>query len=227
MAVEFKKQVIKEKLVDVAYREIKNAILSHVFKPGECLSTNLMAETLNMSRTPIREALNMLVSEGLIEIHNGVGIYVKGVSLKYIVELYEVRITLEVMAIESAFDKIEASCLEDLYSKWMALKIKHSNDEPLDLLAVSELDNETHLTLISYCENEYLKQLLSEIYSQVRRIQYMSAKALGDLHITIDQHFELLDSIRNQDIDAYRKIMPQHVRDASAYIKNNTYSVNL
>lgn len=227
MSIEFKKHVAKEKLVDVAYREIKKAILSHVFKPGECLSTNLLAETLNMSRTPIREALNMLVSEGLIEIHNGVGIYVKGVSLKQIIELYEVRITLEIMAMENAILRVDEACIDDLVSKWMAFKVQYSESKDIDLMAISELDNETHLVLISYCDNAYLKDLLFEIYSQVRRIQYMSAKALGNLHVTIDQHFELLDSIRNRDLDAYRKILPQHVRDASSYIMDNSYSINL
>lgn len=225
--VDFKKTEVKEKLVDVAYREIKEAIVLHTFRPGECLSTNHLATTLKMSRTPIREALNMLASEGLVEIQNGVGIYVKGYTLQHILELYEVRITLEMMAMKDAINVISAECLDDLVTRWLKLKDRYYESEDFELVEVSELDNYTHLALIDFCENEYLKNLLHDVYNQVKRVQYMSAKALGNIDVTINQHFELLEAIRNRDYDAVSVILPNHIRSAVGYIFEKSKNVSI
>ncbi len=94
-------------LAQLAYREIKDLILQNKLKSGDLLSESLIAQELGMSRTPVREALRVLAQEDLIEILNGIGVYVKDISVSDMVDIFEVRKALEVIAIKSAIHEIK------------------------------------------------------------------------------------------------------------------------
>ena len=81
----------KPTLSEQAYNQIKDALLNGRILPGDVLSENQLAADMDMSRTPVREALRALASEGWVDIRNGVGAYVKPLSSKDMEDLYEVR----------------------------------------------------------------------------------------------------------------------------------------
>ena len=81
----------KVSLSESAYNQIKDAICSGKVVPGDILSESQTAAQLGMSRTPVREELRTLASEGFVEIRNGIGAYVKPLSSKDMEDLYEVR----------------------------------------------------------------------------------------------------------------------------------------
>ena len=96
----------KVSLSESAYNQIKDAICSGKVVPGDILSESQTAAQLGMSRTPVREALRTLASEGFVEIRNGIGAYVKPLSSKDMEDLYEVRCLLEVQAIKTSIYRI-------------------------------------------------------------------------------------------------------------------------
>jgi DNA-binding GntR family transcriptional regulator len=83
-----------------AYESIKDLIINNQFGPGTQLKVEELENSLNISRTPIREALLALQNEGLIEIKSRVGFFVKGITKKEFNDLFEMRELLEVCAIK-------------------------------------------------------------------------------------------------------------------------------
>ena len=98
MIVSQRKATLSEK----AYDEIKNAICDGTITAGTLLSENALAQQLGMSRTPVREAMRALESEGWLDIRSGIGAYVRPLSSKDIEDLYEVRCLLEVQAAKTS-----------------------------------------------------------------------------------------------------------------------------
>ena len=78
-------------LRDIVFETLREAIINHVLKPGERLMEVRLAEEMGVSRTPVREAIRKLELEGLVDIVPRKGVYVAGISLKDVQEVFEVR----------------------------------------------------------------------------------------------------------------------------------------
>ena len=85
-------------LRDLVFESLKDAILTQTLPPGKRLLENELAESLGVSRTPVREAIRRLEQEGLVAMIPRKGAYVSGISLKDIREVYEIRAALEMLA---------------------------------------------------------------------------------------------------------------------------------
>ncbi|KUO73058.1 MAG: hypothetical protein APF77_20520 [Clostridia bacterium BRH_c25] len=208
-------------LTNIAYDTIKHSIFNNEIKPGDYLSENTIAQTLGMSRTPIREALKILASEGLIEIHNGVGVFVKHVTIKEIYELFEVRAALECAALQSFLDNITEAEIDQMEREWLDFKSRIKSGGEINIDAISEQDYKLHILIVDKCNNTYLKNIMKSIRLKISRYQLLSAKALGNEVETINQHLEILNVIREKDIDKLTKLLKVHIREAAENIAKN------
>lgn len=212
-----KKTNIKN-MTQVAYEAIKNSIIHNELKPGDYLSENMIAQTLGMSRTPVREALRVLASEGLIEIHNGVGIFVKHITPREIYEVFEVRAALECAAAKTSLDNITEQEIAQLYSDWLALKNRVDSGETIELDTLSKYDSILHALIIDKCNNTYLKNIISGIRLSIIRYQHLSAKALGNEKETISQHLEIIQIMKEKDLARLLPALEKHIMNAAEYI---------
>lgn len=208
-------------LTSIAYETIKNSIINNEIKPGDHLSETIIAQTLGMSRTPIREAIKILQSEDLVEVHNGVGIFVKHVTIKDIYELFEVRAALECTALRSAMENITEGEINHMEEKWIDLKNRADLGEEIDLDEIAHWDNELHSLIVRKCNNNYLIDIMSSIKLKVLRFQRMSAKSLGNEKDTINQHLEILKLLKERDIDKLSQLLRIHIKKAGENIANN------
>ena len=128
----------------IAYNMIKDMILNNELKCGDIVSENSLAASLNMSRTPVREAIQSLYNEGYVEVHKGVGIFVKHVTLKEIYDINAVRVVLEKFAVRNAVNDIQPYQLDDLITRWKVLKEQLIEGKNYDPNKLFELDEETH-----------------------------------------------------------------------------------
>jgi GntR family transcriptional regulator, rspAB operon transcriptional repressor len=205
----------------VAYESLRQSIFTNQFKPGDYLSENHLAQSLGMSRTPIREAIRVLANEGLIEVHNGVGIFVKQITAKEISDLFAVRAALECAALPSALELISNAEIDAIYQKWLEQKKRIDLGERVDLDYISELDYQLHFLIVDRCSNEFLKQVMSGIRIKIKRYQRMSATLLDDENDQIGQHLEILNYMRRRDLDPLAKVLREHIRRAAENITNN------
>src|SRR5215207_8491481 len=98
-------KIQRERASDAVYQILRDSILTHVFEPGERLNVLELAEKLDVSQTPLKEAVNRLAAEGLIEIYPRIGTYVTDISPTVLAETFEIRTALECLAAEKALEK--------------------------------------------------------------------------------------------------------------------------
>ena len=210
----------RESLSQQAYNHIKDALCRGEIVAGDILSENQLAQDLGMSRTPVREALRTLASENWLEIKNGVGAYVKPLSSKDIEDLYEIRCLLEVQAAKTAVYHISNREIDDLEQRFKALLDDYEHGKYPDPGYFSQLDWTLHELIVERCTNNYLKIIMRNNNSNIKRYQLLSFEARNDIKDSTLQHLNILALLRRRDVPALTKALTEHLNWAAAFLKN-------
>lgn len=205
------KKNMRGSLTAIAYEKIKSAICDGIIHQGDLLSENQIALDFGMSRTPVREALRMLASEDIVEIKNGIGIYVKTLSPRDIKDIFAVRHALETMAASTAIHEISSEEIEDLENRFMLLLEDYRRGVMPEPRVFSNLDWELHELLVERCRNNYVKSIMRSIHFSIKRCQLLSFEALNDIGESTEQHLGILAQIRKRDIEGLTKALSDHL----------------
>ena len=196
-------------LRDIAYERIKDAIRTAEVQPGQPLSETGLSKMLGISRTPVREALQVLAQEGLVQIVPGRSVTVAAPSINEVMDAIHIRYLLEPEVVRLATKVLSEEQLEILQEAVDGLEKAASVD---DRVAWSAIDNVFHVTLSNACPNH----LLGEISLQIRnRISYLSIDVHDDtagLATSTAEHRIILDRLAARDADGAKTAMEQHVR---------------
>lgn len=215
-----KAKASRESLSRQAYNQIKDALCKGSIVAGDILSESQLAQELGMSRTPVREALRALASENWLEIRNGVGAYVKPLSSKDIEDLYEIRCLLEVQAAKTSVHYITQAEIDSLERRFKALLEDYSQGKLPDPRYFSQLDWELHELIVERCTNNYLKNIMRNNNSNIKRYQLLSFEALNDIKNSTLQHLNILSMLRCKDVPALTQALDAHLKWAAAFLKN-------
>ncbi len=212
-------------LRDVVFETIRNAILSGQLKPNERLMETQLAEKLGVSRTPVREAIRKLELEGLVTMIPRKGAYVSELSLEEIMETFEVRESLEVLAITLAFNNFtdkDIKEIEEIQDKFAeACKKK-------DIKKIINFDFEIHKKIYILSKNNRLISImesLNEVLSRFRMIYYYEFISSESI---VKQHEEIIEAIRNRNVNKAADAMRNHLQEINSDMGNflKFYNVN-
>jgi DNA-binding GntR family transcriptional regulator len=181
--------IAKKPLREDVHALLRERIVKGDIPPGNRLQDVQLAAELGVSRTPVREALLRLESEGLVESDPNRGFFVAPLSRKEISETYPMVWTLECLALESSDPPTPAQvrALRQINSGMAA--------GTADPLHRHELDLRWHQTLLESCPNQRLKEFLAALKQIVRRYEcvYMTDPAL--VRRSVRDHAEILDAV--------------------------------
>lgn len=201
----------KKNLSQIAYLELKKDIYKNKIKPGDCLSENLIAKELNMSRTPVREALRILESEDLIEIKDGIGIYVKTISFKDIKDIFEVRRALETLALKTSINKITDDEIKSMEKKFSYLFNQYKSGINVVMDKFVSVDWELDELIVKRSNNNYIISIMGDIKAKIIRYQYLSYEALNDVEESTAQHMRILSLMKDRNIEELIKVNEKHI----------------
>lgn len=156
--------------LEMAYTYIKENIINLEFKSGQKLPAQTIAYNLQISRTPVREALGRLEQEGLVRRDGGWGYVVRNISFREIFELFKIRETLEVLAALEALpflDKQKIGQLKKILDQ-SARYLKNNEQKQFRLFS-----RQFHMMLASYSNNDLLIHILASINDRVRLVGAM------------------------------------------------------
>lgn len=204
-------QMRKKNLTEIAYDTLKQQILENYIRPGTMLSEKSVAQDLNMSRTPVREALKMLKSEDFLDIKDGVGTYVKTISRKDIEDAYEVRKSLEILAAKTSIYNISETEVDELENRFLEIKEKYQQGFSLSVEEYAETDWMLHDLIVKKSANKYVERVTGEISAILRRYQFMSVKSFSNAENSINEHLEIVSCIRSKDLQGLTDILSQHI----------------
>lgn len=185
-------------LKEVAYSAIREKILTGAFLPGVRIREDQLADEISMSRTPVREAINQLAAEGLVNNIPRRGIYLNEISPEQISELLDVRQALETLAVTRCIDNIDASGLDRLAA------IQKDFADCLSEKSYQEcnrLDSLFHREIATLAGNITLIRFLAEIEDTMLIARLIEKKSDPDVknRLTYLEHGQILSSIVNKD----------------------------
>lgn len=202
-----------ESSVARAYEQIVDRLARGEYAPGTWLRERSLADSMGMSRTPVREALSKLSSEGLVRLERNRGAMVVSWSREEVEEIYGLRAIIEGYVASVAARKINAADLAELEAKHAEYERVVAGVDPSSP-RIAELNDEFHAKILQSTANDHLIHLATGglALPMVRRtfLRYTAR----DLERSIEHHRELIEAFRHRDSETAELIMRAHIRSA-------------
>jgi GntR family transcriptional regulator, rspAB operon transcriptional repressor len=195
-------------LSDQAYYRIRELIVTLELPPGSPVSERELMESLALGRTPIREALQALARERLVEVYPRRGMFVSRVDVRDLAGLSEVRLTLEPRAARLAAER--ATDADRATIAVLLKELDHVRDQP-DERALIDLDQRIHRHIYECTHNPFLAATLNEYYVLTLRIWFLALERVTRLQDAVREHRELLRAIRAGNAERAEEAMRRHV----------------
>jgi DNA-binding GntR family transcriptional regulator len=188
------------------YKILRNGITSGELQPGARLKENDLVDELAVSRTPIREALNQLSKEGLVEIIPRKGTFVKRWTKHEALEVLFLREALEGLAGKLAASKMTGEDINELES-FMA-------DYERGSLEYVEADKRFHEAIVNACGMERLKELIRNLYDslQMKKILGLSFDDEERIRESMEEHRRIIQALRTRDEDGVEQAIKDNFR---------------
>ena len=213
------KKTTKQELV---YQTLRKNIFNNSLPEGTVLTEERLCEQLGVSRTPVREAIRRLASEGFIDTIPGIGMSVSKIRLDDMLEIYEMREGLDRLAVKLYMSKIQPEgsvSLRDAFNRQVAAF------EGEDHVLFMEVDMEFHSIISSGARNQRLRQSLDAIYGQINRAA-VSVQGEHDLRVlALDLHRAICDAVDAGDLNAALDAMDTHNREIKQYHLKQLYHI--
>ena len=211
-------------LRDVVVNTLRRAILMGELKPGERLMEVHLANTLGVSRTPVREAIHKLEKEGLVVSHPRRGAEVAKMSEKSLKDVLEVRRSLDELIAELACDRIDDEQLKALKVAADAFEEATKNQETA---FIARADVAFHDILMEATGNMRLKQVVNNLAEQMYRYRFVYLMDEKIHEQLIAEHKEILEAVESKDKERARKAAGLHIdNQENAIIRHIRDEVN-
>ena len=204
------------------YEYIKKKINSNEYPPGTPLTEEGVCAELNVSRTPVRDAIRRLTSENLLVMTPGVGLSVSSIGLEDLIEIFDIREGLEGLAVKLFIDRAPAPTihlLHDCVTK--GEDAVHHNDFNLFM----ESDMEFHRLIDATVANRRLSEMLDGIYEQINRLAFTNKEDPEVARLALDGHHQILEAIEAHDKPAAIASMEKHIRDVKRYYLSKYFNL--
>lgn len=225
------KQLQKPKsLKDQIYDIVKEDIINQTYKHNTVLNEKKISQELNVSKTPVREALKALEAEGWVEYVPYKGILVKQMSLDDLKDVFRVRKVLEIMVVESVVKKITPELVEELRHSMQRQEALLYNNEPV-VEEFINYDVEFHGILLKISGSHLLTDLIGQMRDKSKSFGMQAIfSSRGRYEETITEHRAVFDAVAAKDLAAAQNAMAVHIDNtynaAMQYLNSRNFTVN-
>jgi DNA-binding GntR family transcriptional regulator len=207
--------------VEFAVDEIKRRIVEQELRPGARIDQNIIAETLGLSRIPVRQALANLAARGFVVVQAHRSAVVAPLSGAELRDVYALRCRMEPWAMDEAcrrFGEKEFVALDGLMDLMERAAQNH------DLARYMELNREFHFALFAGTENPHLLRILQGLFDTSERYQWVYVNAVGSMKVSIQDHREILARMRAGDHDGAIALSVHHSQKTAEWLRGNVVS---
>ncbi|MDP4182974.1 MAG: GntR family transcriptional regulator [Bacillota bacterium] len=197
-------------LRDVIFDTLREAIIAGELKPGERLMEVQLAEKMGVSRTPVREAIRKLELEGWVVMTARKGANVASLSVKDIMDVLEVRASLDGEAAALSAVRIREDELKELKNVHAQFARNIEEDVLQDLI---KRDVEFHEIIYKSSRNDKLIQIVSNLREQVHRFRIIYMKDYSSSHELVKEHLEIIEAITERDPNRAKKAAYAHIEN--------------
>lgn len=190
------------------YEALRSKATHYELRPGEHVNEVALAAELNVSRTPVREALNRLVSEGLMTVVPNKGFFRKPLDIDLIRSLFEVRGALESLAVRLFCERAPPDDLDRLLVQWTAVKTIRTSLSPAGIV---EHDEAFHLAIARGSGNQELERQIGDVNSRIRFMRQVAMETRTVRKITFVDHDAILTAMCARDAETAALLMGRHI----------------
>ncbi|MCL2321257.1 MAG: GntR family transcriptional regulator [Oscillospiraceae bacterium] len=203
-------------LKEAAYAEIKQRLLENRILPGERIREDQIADELKISRTPVREAINRLVAEGLVINIPRKGLFALEISTQEIEKMIEVRVALETLAVGLCCRDITAENLRELDAIFQRYETALRGQNYPE---ASKLDSEIHNYIARLSDNKKLVDYIRDLeelftYARARNVKWTREM----IDNSIQFHRNLIDAINSKDTELAKKAIAEDIHGMRALL---------
>lgn len=191
---------------DHAYAKLRQMAVTYQFRPGERLNEVWLSKQLKVSRTPLREALNRLTTEGFLRSSRNRGFYCRPLDAKEIFDLYEMRCEVEVASVRFACARATDEQIRELE---LFSKTSGKKRADMDVMDQLRLDEEFHERLATISGNSEILRILENVNARIQFARWIDME--GRLPHTDGEHVEIIDLLKKRDADGCAKLMRSHI----------------
>ncbi|UGT42965.1 GntR family transcriptional regulator [Nocardia yamanashiensis] len=200
-------------LRDGVYTALRAELMNGEIKFGQRLTEPKLCARFGISRTPIREALAMLATDGLLR-REEYGFSPVRPSIPLIRNLYELRITLELSGIQRAIDNPavvhDQSVLRAERDRWLRLRADPPPQEPGFVV----VDEEFHVALLDSSGNSELTRALTAVNARIRHVRMYDFMVNNRVEVTIAEHLAILDAVLNGELPLAYELLRRHIGES-------------
>lgn len=200
-------------LAEQVYQNLVDSIASGDLPAGTELREQHLAKQMNVSATPVREALRRLASDGLVEMVPYHGAVVRTLNQKEIQEAYSCREALERLAIREAISRITEEDISYLYE--LIEEFSHA----AGVLEVSEASQKFDEYIYGLSDNETLCRLLGMLKGVISRDRKYSSSNVARQKEIVMEHRAIVDAMRDRDVEQAQKAISSHIQNGRKYIE--------
>jgi DNA-binding GntR family transcriptional regulator len=198
------------------FAKLENDILNGKYLPGESLNESRLAAELNVSRTPVREAIKQLELEGLVAFIPNKGAIIRGLSREDICDIFEIRMKIEGLAAKRAAERITPEQLKELAEviEFEEFYTKRGNTEQ-----ILRMDSRFHEIIFRASGSRLLDRTLTSFHHYIRRARSLSLGDRERANTALKEHKAIFRAIKRGDREKAEALMSEHVRKASANVE--------
>lgn len=201
------KRLKREYAREYVIRVLRHNIINFNLKPGQLVSENEIAEILGVSRTPVREAFIELSRASLVEIYPQKGTCISPIDMNIVEESRFMRCVLEKAVVQLCCDVLSHTDIAHLEEN---LRLQDSCIASQDYRYLLSLDNSFHEYLFKACGKKMIYSLINSIMAQFDRVRILNFVEM-DMEVTVKEHKQILQAIKNKDKEMSAKIMEKHL----------------
>jgi DNA-binding GntR family transcriptional regulator len=210
------RRISRQSLHDTLVGHLRDMIIEGQLPPGSRLHEGQLGEELGVSRTPLREAIKYLASEGLVELVQSRGAVVKRFDAKDVHDMLVVIGNLEELA-------GRLCCRNASDAEIATIRAAHDEMTRLygigDRLAYYKLNQEIHTLIVRYSGNEALAHVHATLQMRLKRIRFIGHEGPERWAAAIAEHEEMITALERRDGDALAETLGRHLRNAWERVK--------
>ncbi|MBX3142288.1 MAG: GntR family transcriptional regulator [Trueperaceae bacterium] len=205
-----------ERVTDTVYQVLRERIVEQQFAPGSKINVDEIAKQLDVSRTPVHEALTILANDGLVEVKPRRGTFVTSFTARDFVETLDIRRALELLACETAVENATDAEIADLRRlvEQMEAAVKQAQT-PTEAARVHDAINlEFHNRLVRLSGNRRLIGTYGDLRAHIK-IARAHVDAVGwqdRVPIETQEHLKIIDALSSRDVAALKTALDNHLR---------------
>jgi DNA-binding GntR family transcriptional regulator len=196
-----------ESIAERVYDQLKALSISFEFLPGDRINEIELSERLGVSRTPLREALNRLTSEGFLTMMPGKGFFRRPLDTKEIFDLYEFRQRLETAAAPLVIARASAEAISDIRS---FLEVSREDVPTRTITDLVAFDESFHEKLMTLSGNSEMLRVLRNLNARIRFVRWIDMEN-GRRNTTQREHLAIIEAIAARDGDGAIALLNGHI----------------